>query len=42
MTYVPLVTIQSADRIGQVDKMLQFLAPIIPIWYVPAVQAEAA
>ena len=41
MTYVPLVTIQSAGRTRQVDKMLQFLAPIIPIWYVPAVQAEA-
>lgn len=41
MTYVPHITIQSASRIAQVEPMLAALRPLVPTWYVPAVQADA-
>ena len=40
MSLMPLITIQSAGRVGQVDRMLEALSPLIPTWYVPAAQAE--
>ena len=41
MTYIPHITIQSASRIAQVEPMLAALRPLVPTWYVPAVQADA-